>query len=218
MTGIRHAGRWLWPVCMAIILSACQSTYYAAMEKIGFEKRDILADRVESARDAQAEAGETFTSALEALNQLTGYEGGSLQDAYEALKARYEDSVDAAEAVRKRIDKVEEVAEALFAEWEEEISQYTNARYRQDSARKLRETRARYTRLIRAMRKAEARMEPVLDALRDNVLYLKHNLNAQAVGSLDKELSAVRRDVERVIRDTQAAIRESDAFIRTLGP
>ncbi|RMF14870.1 MAG: DUF2959 domain-containing protein [Gammaproteobacteria bacterium] len=199
-----------------LLLSGCQSTYYAAMEKIGVEKRDILVDRVENARDAQSEAQEEFESALEALTTLTGFEGGELQEAYETLKARYEDSESAAEEVSERINKVEDVAEALFDEWEAEISQYTNARYKADSQKKLRATRARYQKLIRAMRKAESRMKPVLAALKDNVLYLKHNLNAQAIGALDKELSTIRRDVERVIRDTRAAIAESDAFIRSL--
>ena len=37
----------------ALVLTGCSTVYYNTMEKLGFEKRDILVDRVENARDAQ---------------------------------------------------------------------------------------------------------------------------------------------------------------------
>jgi hypothetical protein len=45
------------------------------------------------------------------------------------------------------------------------------------------------------MRRAEQSIDPVLAALRDNVLYRKHNLNASAVGALKGELASIDRDV-----------------------
>lgn len=44
------------------------------------------------------------------------------------------------------------------------------------------------------MHDAEDRMEPVLQAFEDQVLYLKHNLNAQAIGALENELATIRQD------------------------
>lgn len=44
--------------------SGCSSVYYDAMEKVGIHKRDILADRIEDARDSQHAAKEQFNSAL----------------------------------------------------------------------------------------------------------------------------------------------------------
>ena len=41
-------------VAIALSLTACASAYYGAMEKIGYEKRDILVDRVKDAREEQA--------------------------------------------------------------------------------------------------------------------------------------------------------------------
>lgn len=59
-------------------------------------------------------------------------------------------------------------------------------------------------------------MEPVLTALQDNVLYLKHNLNASAVGALEGELKTIQQDVSRLINEMKASVAESDAFIRTM--
>jgi chromosome segregation ATPase len=198
------------------LIAGCESTYYAAMEKAGFEKRDILVDRVEDARDAQEDAQEQFTSALERYSLLVDYDGGELQEVYEDLNDEYEDSEAAAERVRERIDAIEDVAGDLFDEWEDELAQYSSASLRRDSEAKLRDTRRRYDQLIAAMRRAETRMDPVLDALRDNVLYLKHNLNANAIGALQGELGSIRADVDRLVAEMNTAIAESNAFLATL--
>lgn len=41
---------------LALCLGGCSSAYYKTMENFGVEKRDILVDRVEEARDAQDDA------------------------------------------------------------------------------------------------------------------------------------------------------------------
>ena len=202
---------------LALSLTGCQSAYYSAMEQVGFHKRDILVDRVDSAKEAQEEAQEQFKDALEQYKSVVSFDGGELESLYNRLEAEYEDSKAAAEGVTSHIAKVEDVAEALFEEWQEELEQYQNRRLRSQSERQLRDTRSRYRKLIASMKKAEKRMEPVLTALNDNVLFLKHNLNARAIGALKGELSTIRQDVDILIRDMQAAINESDKFIETLG-
>jgi len=181
-----------------LALSGCQSAYYAAWEKVGVEKRDILVDRVENAKESQEDAQEQFNSALEAFSAAVAFDGGELEDVYNRLNGQYEDSVAASEEVSSRIDKVESVAEALFDEWAEELEKYENASLKRDSAAKLRETKRRYSSLMTAMRKAESKMPPVLSALQDNVLYLKHNLNASAIGALQGELSTIERSLMRL--------------------
>ena len=197
-------------------LGGCESTYYAAMEKVGLEKRDILVDRVEDARDAQEDAQEQFTTALERYSALVDFDGGELQDVYENLNDEYEASEAAAERVRGRIDAIEDVAGDLFDEWEDELAQYSSASLRRDSEAKLRDTRRRYEQLIAAMRRAETRMDPVLDALRDNVLYLKHNLNARAIASLDDTVLELEGEVDLLIEEMNASIAEANAFIESM--
>jgi len=208
--------RFLLPVAFALMLPGCQSAYYAAAEQVGYHKREILVDRVVDARDAQADAEEQFKSAQEQLLSLIKFDGGELQRVYESLAEEYEESADAAATVTNRIDAIEDVADALFDEWNDELGEYTNARLRADSERKLKETRRRYDGLIKAMRRSEQRMQPVLSALKDNVLYLKHNLNAQAVAALKVEFSQIDRDIDVLIAEVRKAIASSDAFIDSL--
>ena len=199
-----------------LALTACQSAYYSAMESAGFAKRDILVGRVEDARDSQADAQAQFASALEQFSVLIDFDGGELQAVYEDLDDEYEASESAAAEVTDRIDAIERVADDLFDEWRDELTQYSNVNLRRDSERKLKDTERRYQQLITSMKRAEKRMTPVLDGLRDNVLYLKHNLNASAIGALQDELGTIEADVSRLIAEMNTAIAESDAFIDSL--
>lgn len=201
---------------MMFVLSGCDTAYYKTMEKLGHHKRDIMVDRVESARDAQQEAKEQFESALEKFSSVVAVEDGDLKTQYDQLKTEYDKSQARAQAVNDRVDAVEEVSEDLFTEWEKELNEYTNAKLRRSSELKLQQTRRQYDQLIRAMRRAEQKMDPVLTAFKDQVLFLKHNLNAQAIASLQSELTTIESDVAKLIREMEASIREADTFIAAM--
>lgn len=208
--------RLLLTCCVMLTLSGCQSAYYSAMEKAGIHKRDILVDRVEDARDSQQDAKQQFKDALERYRSVVKVNGGDLEQRYEALNREYEASVAAANDVRARIEAVEDVAEALFDEWEDELQQYSNASLKSASARELSRTRSEYRTLLQRMKAAEKRIAPVLAVLRDQVLFLKHNLNARAIGALQGEYRTLQSNVDQLMADMQRAIDEADSFIRRL--
>jgi len=201
---------------LLVVFSACSSVYYKTMEKFGVEKRHILVDRVEEAKESQEEAKEQFADALEAFLAVSGYDGGELQDQYEKLKDAFEDSEDRASAVSSHIASVEKVAEDLFAEWEDELELYQNAEYRRLSEQSLRDTRRQYTLLHRTMTQAEERMAPVLAVFQDQVLFLKHNLNARAIASLSSTASVLESEVGVLIEDMNRSIEEAIVFIDTM--
>ncbi|MGD8283279.1 MAG: DUF2959 domain-containing protein [Desulfobacterales bacterium] len=198
------------------LILGCESAYYGTMEKFGYHKRDLMVDRVESARDGQEEAKEQFESALDKFSSVLQFDGGDLEDKYDQLKTEYDKSEARAKTVRDRIDAVEDVAEDLFDEWEAELQQYKSDSLRRSSARKLKQTQRQYDQLIGAMKRAEKKMDPVLTAFHDQVLFLKHNLNARAIASLQTELVSVEAEVNSLIRDMEASINEANAFINTM--
>ena len=186
------------------------------MEKFGYAKRDLLVERVDDTRKAQGAAKEQFASALEHFLAVTKVDGGELQRKYDDLNREYNRSESAAKEVHERIAAVEDVAEALFREWKQELSQYSNPSLRSESQRQLDTTRRRYDDLVRLMRRAADRMDPVLATFHDQVLFLKHNLNARAIASLDTTNSTLQADISRLISDMEASIKESEAFIKSL--
>jgi len=194
----------------------CDSLYYKAMQKIGKEKRDILVKRVKDARASQDEAQKEFKTAIERFRQIVQFDGGSLEEKYKKLNDELQRSEDRSNEVKGRIGAVRDVSKDLFDEWNGELKKYSDPALRQESERELRDTRRRTEALIASMARAHARVEPVLKPLRDRVLFLKHNLNARALGSLTKELDTVRTGVDELVADMQRSIAEADAFIASM--
>lgn len=203
-------------IATLFILSACESTYYDAMEKVGIHKRAILIDRIEAAQESQEAGQQQFENALQQFRYVVNYDGGELETLYNQLNDEYEASINATEKIHDRIASVESVANALFDEWAAELELYTNANLRRESTRQLTNTRRRYERLMTAMRRTEKTIEPVLASLQDNLLYLKHNLNSRAIASLKGELATVDADVSKLISAMQQAIDASNAFVKEL--
>lgn len=201
---------------LSVSVSSCDKAYIATMEKMGYAKRDILSSRVKSARDAQEEAKQEIQTTLEQFGKVVSYEGGDLEDTYKKLSGELEASEDSAEAVKKRIQDVESVADALFSEWEQELGQYSSADLRRKSQAKLTQTKGRYKEMLSAMKRAEQRIEPVLKPLRDQVLYLKHNLNARALAAIKGELVKVDAQVDQLVKDMNRSIAEADKFIQSM--
>lgn len=195
-------------------LGACQSAYFGALEKIGIAKRDVLLDRVEAARGSQGEAERAYADALTAFRAVVSVEAGELEAVYLKLKASHDEAAARAQAFGERIAAVESVADALFKEWEGELGQYGDATLRAKSKAQLDRTRSRYRTVDQAMRRAEASFTPALKLLGDQVLYLKHNLNAAAIGAIRDELPRLQADAAGLQRDVQRATAEADRFLR----
>lgn len=203
-------------VVALLALTGCASTYYNALEKFGYAKRDQLVDRVDKARKSQTEAKEQFASALDKFLAVSKADGGDLQRKYNDMSSEFKRSEARAKEVNDRIDAVESVAEALFVEWKQELRQYSSESLRKESQRQLDLTRRNYDNVLKLMRRAAERMDPVLATFRDQVLFLKHNLNARALASLDSTNRELQADIGRLIADMEASIRESEAFLKTL--
>jgi uncharacterized small protein (DUF1192 family) len=202
-------------------MTGCASTGIAIKEQFGYAKREQLVDNVKAARDEQTEAKVQFESALAEFLSVTDTASNpsvaELEKRYGKLKREYDRSESAAGDVRGRITSVERVAGALFKEWRAELDQYTSPDLRRASERQLEDTQRQYEQLIGAMKAAEAKMDPVLKAFKDQVLFLKHNLNARAIASLQDTVGRVESDVQRLIAEMEASIAEANRFIQQMG-
>ena len=201
-------------VCATLLaLTGCASVQYSALEKVGIHKRDILVDRVEDARDSQTETREELVSAYEELSSLIDYDGGELEKKYERLSKQVERSRDSTEELDEHLADIDRVSEDLFDEWKSELELYSSAALRADQEKKLALARKQFAMMRKRMQTARDRVDPVMAVLSDNVLFLKHSLNAQALAALRGQASVLEGQVDVLIRDMQIAIEEADAFI-----
>jgi hypothetical protein len=201
---------------LLVTLPGCTQLYYKAQEKIGNEKRDILVDRIKKGREDQDKAKEQFKSTMEAFQAATGFKGGQTEEVYKKLKKEYDEAADKTKKVSDRIASIEQVSGDMFGEWDKELSGMSNADLRSKSNGLLKATRRRYTDLIRKMKAVESKAKPVLKAFEDQVLFIKHNLNAEAITSLKSNVVKMDADVQILIRDIETSTKEADAFIASL--
>ncbi len=203
-------------ILLILSLSGCTQLYYKAQEKIGNEKRDILVDRIKKGREDQDKAKEQFKSTMEAFQAATGFKGGQTEEVYKKLKKEYDEAADKTKKVSDRIASIEQVSGDMFSEWDKELSGMNNADLRSKSNVLLKATRRRYSDLIRKMKVVEGKAKPVLKAFEDQVLFIKHNLNAEAITSLKSNVVKMDADVQILIRDIETSTKEADAFIASL--
>ena len=201
-------------------LTGCGVTdkaYYSMWEKFGYEKRDLLVSQVQDAREQQEETKEQFSSALEEFRATFGTEENQLSKAYDALNDNYDDSEAEAERLREEIAKVKDVGADLFSEWDEEIEEQTNASFKASMAKQKSATVASYNAMVAKMDEAAASMDPVLQAFKERVLFLKSSMNAQALASLQENSAELVGDIESLISEMNKSIAEADAFIIEMG-
>jgi len=206
-------------IACSVALPGCKAVrekYFNTLEKVGIERRELLVSRVDKAREAQVDAQRQFKDALEEFQALVGHQGGDLEKMYSKLSSEYEASEKSAEEVRSRITKIEQVAQSLFEEWQREIGQYSNQQYRRESERDLAATRRRTDQVVVALKRSAKTMDPVLLKFRDQVLYLKHNLNARALGSLSGTAKSLELEVSGLIQQMQGSITEAESYIKEM--
>jgi hypothetical protein len=209
-------GKLVLATALALCLGACESAYYGVQEQFGVLKNDILVDRVQDTMEAQEDAKDEFKDAFAQFEAVVGVPESELKSVYGRLNDAFEDAEDKAQVVSARIASVEDVAEDLFDEWQDELQQISNASLRSKSAAQRKSSQRKYGALIKAMKRAESRMEPVLNSFRDHVLFLKHNLNARAIASLEGELGGIQSDVGRLIEEMERSIAEAQNFINSM--
>ena len=205
-------------LCSAVIsgagCSAARSAYYDAWEKAGYSKRERLVDNVKAAREQQVEAKQQFATALDEFKSVTHFQGGDLEAVYNKLNDQYKGCESRADGVRSKIQAVKNVGEKLFAEWTGEIAQIKDDPGMQQQSQQLYDkTHRSYDQLVGRMDKAAATMDPVLVKFKNRVLFIKANLNAQAIASLKGTELDLGGDIDKLIKEMDVSINEADAFI-----
>ncbi|CAD6876539.1 DUF2959 domain-containing protein [Methylomonas fluvii] len=201
----------------AILNKRLRKAYYQSRESLlGHQKRDIVVMQVGQACESLKDSRDQFVDALDKFKSIVNVKDSSLEQRYQQLKRRYDLCKGKAEQVSQKIQVVEEISEALFNEWEAELALYSNRALKARSQQQLKKSRQQYARLLKALQNAETRMHPVLAAFQDQVLFLKHNLNAHAIAALRHEFMEMGVDISRLIEVMEKTISEASQFVAVL--
>jgi hypothetical protein len=203
-------------IVFSLLLSGCHSTYYKAMSTLGKEKRDILVQRIKDAKKDQDQTKQKLQTTMESFQALTGFKGGSLEKSYKRLNSDYESAASQADKLHDKIQSIDQVSNDLFKEWQGEINAMDNGKLKSQDSVMLRNAKTRQATYMRAMHRTEDQIAPVLKAFHDQVLFLKHNLNARAIGSLKNTSAGLQSDVAGLVQSIDASSQEADKLISSL--
>jgi hypothetical protein len=192
------------------------AAYYNTKESMGQHKRDLVVLHVEQACSSLERSRDQFEDTLDKFKTVICVPETSLEHKYKLLKRHYDVCQLRADEVGQRIMAITTVSEALFAEWEAELKLYESRALRSRSHQQLKASRQHYARLIKNLSKAQAKVSPVLAAFRDQVLFLKHNLNAQAIAALQHEFVGISLDISQLIDFMEKTIAEANQFVAVL--
>lgn len=202
---------------VSFVRKYCDNLYYQGRESLlGHHKRDIVVIQVEQTCNSLINTRDQFEDALQQFKNIVDVKESTLEHRYRLLQRQYDFCKSKSDDVSHRITAIEEVSGSLFKEWEDELGHYSNRALRSKSRQQLKTSRQQYSRLIRTMRKAESRIHPVLSAFNDQVLFLKHNLNAQAIAALQHEFIEIGVDISQLIEVMETTINEASQFVSTL--
>ncbi len=203
-------------VVLVLLMAGCSSAYYKTMRTLGKEKRDILVQRIKDAKKDQDQTKKQLQTTMESFQALTGFQGGSLEKSYKRLNSDYESANSQAGKLHDKIQSIDQVSNDLFKEWQGEIGAMSNAKLKAQDTVMLRNAKTRQATYMRAMRRTEDQIAPVLKAFQDQVLFLKHNLNSRAIGSLKGTSATLQGNVADLIQSIDASSQEADKLISSL--
>ena len=203
-------------IVLTLLLTGCKSTYYKTMRTLGKEKRDILVSRIKDAKKDQDQTKKQLQTTMESFQALTGFQGGSLEKSYNRLNSDYESAASQAGKLHDKIQSIDEVSNDLFKEWQGEINVMDNGKLKSQDLVMLRNAKTRQATYMRAMHETEDHIAPVLKNFQDQVLFLKHNLNSRAIGSLKSTSAGLQSDVAGLIQSIDASSQEADKLITSL--
>lgn len=213
---LKKKSAWATMIVLAIVGFFITGDMSKSIDYLWKEPRDVLVDRVEDARDSQQAAAEEFRDALTEFKAVVALPESELERQYNRLSAAFERSKKAADEINRRVDRVVSASNRLLDEWRDELDDYNDPSLRRLAEQQFDQTRDHATRLIASMREIEDRMQPVLASFKDQVLYLKHNLNLSAIASLEGEAQVIETNVDLLIADMNRSIAEADAFINVI--
>jgi len=171
-----------------------------------------LSRNLESTRDAQKTATDELVASIEAIKAKTGT-GADPGQSYDIARRALATCESRVRAAHNRIRVVETNGQDFFHQWSKENTEYEDRDLKESSRQNRVKLKASFESVIHDMWKADDACRPVLTAIRDQMLFLKHHRNAPAVperppGSSDPALPA-----EALAKQTELAGRRAEEFV-----
>ncbi|MEM8711957.1 MAG: DUF2959 family protein [Planctomycetota bacterium] len=192
----------------ATLLPSCAST----SQSVGLENVDSLVSRVEQVHLETELAKQSVYAAIVSLGPLFAQDfEGDATEAFEAFAQAVEMSEIQANELRAHVSPMRNAAAEVFERWNATLDDFSSPNMKQRSADRLEATRERFAEVQEAAIMAQTQYDALNGQLRDTVLFLGHDFNAQSVAEIEEDAFSIRdsaRELGKVFDDCMDAAAE----------
>ena len=195
---------------LALLVAGCASS--GAKESV--QEVEGLASRIERVHETAERAKERARGAVDRLSSLVAPDfDGDAVAAYMDLVDAVELSERDAERLRGELEPMRKAAEQVFAQWEADLEAYSSPRIRQRSSERLAVTRQRFDAIVKSLTPALDSLDTFHAALRDQVLFLEHDLNREAAALVQPEAMRLAQDAGRIEATLDVCLATTQAYV-----
>jgi hypothetical protein len=202
-----------------VLLSAgCGTMQRATGERFSLARQDQLVSQLGVAAGTHRNAHDQVIRASEAYEVLFQplQEGGTYRERYDVLGVEFTRTEQRVREMGEATKRLERMARDYFVDWEARLYEFADPTIREASRRQLDGSRREYERILTDVRRTQARAERVTNAFGDQVRFLRHNLNQQALSALQQPAIELQLEFQDLLTEMDSAAEALDYFAASL--
>jgi len=167
---------------------------------------------------AIAETKQQLAKTMDVYNALMAEDAKDRKKLYADLKKQMGNTEKRRSQIAEQATSMKSEAEALFRQWAESAAAIENAELRARSEERLEATKTSYAEIDTVGRKAADLYHAFMKDLQDQITFLGHDLNPEAVASLGPEAEELNEKADTLMRRIDDTIRTANERIGALRP
>lgn len=201
----------------ATLCGCPHNDFSPSFEAFSRNKLVSLGHTMETTRDAQKLASDKVTEAVATIKR-DAWTGADPIEAYSLARRAELGCETRVQEARRRLTTLEFNGEDFFNKWALENTEYEDPKLKESSRQNLSRVKAKFDAALAAMKKADGVSQPALDALQDQVLFLKHHRNFPAVPERPLNSSDPAGPAEALAKLTDEAAAMATEFVASAKP
>jgi hypothetical protein len=210
-----HRRPWRGVAVLAVLALAATA---GAQSDEGVKQVERLVKASGNTVKAVADTKLQLVKTLDIYNALMADDAKDRKKLYNSLQKEMENTEKRRATIGEVAATMSAEADTLFKQWTDSAAAIENADLRKKSEERLAATKASYAEIGTVGQKASDLYGPFMKDLQDQVTFLGHDLNAEAVASLKPEAAKINEAASKLIQSIDDTITTANTNIGALRP
>jgi hypothetical protein len=204
--------------CAVALAALGLATLATAQSNEGVKQTERLIKASGNTVKAIGETKVQLMKTMDVYNALMADDATDRKKLYKSVQKEMDNTEKRRMKITEEAAKMKSEADTLFAQWAESAAAIENPDLRKRSEDRLEATKASYAEIEAVGQKAADLYPPFMKDLQDQITYLGHDLNAEAVASLKPEVAKLNEKAQALVRSLDDTIGTANQKISALRP